>query len=176
MPPFLASPIPSSEANQLRPSPRRRPPPSPLGVLHYLRLLSLVLLLSRIGPVQALDCDPGQYCLVQVFTCECTFCRGGSYCEGGTCSFIGGASATPCPAGRYNPSVGSTSSDACLPCGAGEGSSVGSSVCTPCTPGTFSQGGEDCSQCPAGQYSDDAGAASCPFCGAGKGSAEGSYA
>ena len=101
----------------------------------------------------------------------CNSCPVGEYSDS-----LSTASCTPCSTGRYNPLSESTSSDACLPCGAGEGSSVGSSVCTPCTPGTFSQGGEDCSQCPAGQYSDDAGAASCPFCGAGKGSAEGSYA
>ena len=95
---------------------------------------------------------------------------------------ISTASCTPCATGRYNPSSGSTSSDACLPCGAGERSSVGSSVCSVCPTGTYtsSTGSSDCNGlCSAGKSttgdspSDHDEASDCTLCEIGTFSGDG---
>ena len=80
-------------------------------------------------------------------------CQAGSY----------GAECTPCPAGRYSTMVKATSADACLPCGAGQGSQAGSTSCSVCEAGSYSRGGE-CTRCPTRHYTPSDGAVDSSAC------------
>lgn len=82
-------------------------------------------------------CTPGSYCPRQGLTAPVGTCDAGFFCSGGSWlpnpvsrSFgdispqgyyapAGSGAALPCPAGRYNPSAGSTSIAACVLCDAG---------------------------------------------------------
>ena len=101
---------------------------------------------------------------------SCT-CRAGYYNETG--NVFADTDCLPCPANTYS-GVGAT---ACLACPANANSTAGSEVCTCtpgsevqggnctlCAPGTYSDAGEECQQCPANQFSATAGATGCQPC------------
>lgn len=73
-------------------------------------------------------------------------CPTGHYCTSAT--------PTKCPAGTYNPSTGSVSLEACIPCPKGSFCPLGSSSPEACPKGKYSEttGAASCTSCPAGTY------------------------
>jgi hypothetical protein len=131
--------------------------------------LALLLVAGWAHVVSAVVCLPGQYPDSLDLTCL--------NCPSGTYSYVFNASSidvcTPCPAGRYAPSVGLTS---CLTCNAGTFlpaiGSNSSSDCIPCGVGTYgvsvgAASADTCISCPLGTYGSTEGIGQCTFCPAG---------
>ena len=61
----------------------------------------------------------------------------------------------PCGKGRFNPSEGAASDEACQPCGAGSAAAEeGSASCEPCPGGSYAstRGAVECKPCPLGHH------------------------
>ena len=128
---------------------------------------------------------PGRYCPVASTSAGPLQCPIGQYSPVGALLQCGGA-----PAGTF---VSATGGSTAVPCGVGQYSLGGAHMCTPCPPGTFGNStglqsstcsgrcsaaaGSFCGSgmvnssgqlCPAGYYSDSAGAAACTPCMVGR--------
>jgi hypothetical protein len=123
-----------------------------------------------LGAAHCALCDPGTFASS---TTTCSLVPPGQYASGygttypapncgpGTFQALPGQTGcSPCPAGRYQPS-GMQPSPACLDCGRGYFSGVGSANCTACPSGTYNNetSGSACQLCAEGTTTDGEGGA-----------------
>ncbi|QRV75619.1 GCC2 and GCC3 domain protein [Ceratobasidium sp. AG-Ba] len=136
-----------------------------------MRLLSIVALCgvvyatyvppSEAGlKARATSCPPGQ----DLHTGgQCTPCPVGSYglggtsscqtCATGSTSGPGAASCTCLPGYRTNPGRNNANDPFCIPCPAGQSSTLNASTCTNCPANMYSDAGGICTLCPPGSTS-----------------------
>ncbi len=121
------------------------------------------------------ECDPGEYLLSTV----CVQCLPGRFS-----SMINAESCEDCPFGKFTVNAGSTQCDLCAVnthanltgqtrcelCAEGKSTKgqEGLQFCSDCDPGSAAGEGQDCTACPEGRFSAEAGMHSCEDCEPGK--------
>lgn len=122
---------------------------------------SYTLTAGNTSPFACIICPRGTFC--DGFT-SINICPGGFYCPAAS-NEMSLQISTACPAGTFNPNVGSTDLSACIPCTlTGSHCLSGSNSQTPCPAGSYCPSVSTSVQCPAGTYNPNTGSTAVTAC------------
>ncbi|CAF4341322.1 unnamed protein product, partial [Adineta steineri] len=134
---------------------------STISLLIYRTILCILLSASVVQL-----CDLGYYIPSDDTSTQCVVCTAGYFCAADT-KTPDSTIRIACQAGTYQPYIGGTSAEDCLPCPIGTANeNVGETSCPKCTSGTYSDtsGAFECTKCTRGTYLLGEGATSSQSC------------